>query len=399
MWHVWKVLAIVASLMVGLAGCSGGSPFTVTATVTGTPVPQAEHVVAGSPGGYRSDAAAPSDPTKPPKPGGEPAGKEIAPGLVLSPRDAPYVDTFRVARMIDPCALHDVAAAEAAAGMGPDKLMPSGSGLHMCELSMATSARDLPAWTLMISAGVRFDETRRAGFAPEQVGGMDVFRETASPGGAAPDERTCRFVKPLGEVSGIELLVRTGSSSASPTKKPCELAAAYLAGVAKVWTEPAMRADTVTTPGLRLGDVDPCAGVVGVAGVLREAMRVQTSDPYSCMAYPLNTKSLSPGGTVTVKLSVETDPRVLVGSPAGTNYRAVTVAGRPGVVSEVDAKIGAKGQTAHICTLTVLADEKTTMQADQSRADSPTTYQVIKTTSADCAHGIKAAEAVLAALG
>jgi hypothetical protein len=398
---VMKVLAIVAGVIALVGGCSAGSSF-AAATVAGTPVARVERVVAQTPPQYSQDNT----------PGGQESGRgsgatgstgskgsvqpsvELVPGVPLSSGQGDLVAAARVARSVDPCALHDIRAAQAISGLEADAVMPSGRGLHICALMLAGSARELPGVTLTTSVGVDFDQRRRGEFTEEQIGGVGFFREKA----AAGDERVCRYVKGFGEKTGIELAVRVGSSaseSKAVAKSACQVAQEYLAAVGPVWREPAAREDRVSTPLLVLGGVDPCAGVVAVAVGLGQPVTARLMGPYGCALVPVGPKVS--GTVVAVELGMETDPRALLSSPIGKEYSAVTVAGRPGVRTEITVSAG-RQTPVKTCHVTVVAEEKVTVQENQSRSDSPKSVQVVKARAGECAVAIKAAEGVLAAL-
>lgn len=348
-----------AGLLLTLAGCA--------TTVAGTPAPE-------------RDAQAASGPT---------ATSATGSGTKSSPGQDAEAATYAVMRKVDPCALHSIEAAAKVTGMGPDEIMP-GSSLNACDVELTPGPLELAVWTLTATVGVDLNEGRRQEAAQEQIADIKVFK---MPGlGGSTDDRTCRYVMPFGTDTGIELQVRRSSSEPQP-KEPCQVATEYLGEVAKYWKEPATRADKVTSPSLRIADVDPCTGMDALADALGGPVRTMISDPHSCTVMPAAPGGKpGMGGVVRTEVGVDTDPRALLGSPAGKDYRAMTVAGKPGVASEMP---GPKGNT---CSLTVIADEDVALQSDQSKPDAQKSYQVVDTRAENCELASKAAEVLLASL-
>lgn len=402
MWHLWKMLAIVASIIATISGCSGGP--LLTESIAGTPVAQ-QHADVASPPRYSSEENKPNQdsrassgaqhdaPTKPAKPD-TPQDVELAPGVVVAGKDAALIATHRVARMVDPCALHDPAAASRVTGEGPDALMPSRRGLNICELTLAPAPGDLPTWRLTATVGADFDAHQREQSVQEQIGELNFFRDKEPAAGKPTDSGSCHYTMSFGETTGIELAVRA-TGLAPATKTACDVAKEYLAAVAATWKEPAMRGDKVTAPALKLADVDPCSGVSAVARDFPAPVRAKPDTPYECA---LTAADYRKGGSLlSIELTMETDPRALLVGPLANKYAAITVAGRPGVSTQMQTK-GVGGQIESTCYVTVLADEKTAIQEDEAMPDSQKSMQVIKALAKDCAVAIRAAEGVLATL-
>jgi hypothetical protein len=353
-----------AGLLLTLAGCA--------TTVAGTPVAeQGAHAANSGAAAASTSGAAPKTGTK------------------SSPGQDAEAAAHAVMRKVDPCALHSPEAAAKVTGMQPDEIMP-GTSLNACDVELTPGPLELTAWTLTATVGVDLDEGRRQEATQEQIADIAFFKLPAL--GGAADDRSCSYVMGFGTDTGIELRVRRSSTEAQP-KTPCQVATAYLAEVGKYWKEPATRSDKVTSPTLRIADVDPCAGLDALSDALGGPIRTRTSDPYSCTVSPA-TPGAKPGlgGLVTTEVGIDTDPRALVGNPAAKDYKAMTVAGKPGVASEMR---GAKGNT---CSLTVIADEDVALQADQSKPDAQKSYQVVETRAENCDLASKAAEVLLASL-
>ncbi|RLK58359.1 DUF3558 family protein [Actinokineospora cianjurensis] len=349
---------VAAGMLWALTGCSTGVAGAPATAAGGTPFRAVDSTVT-------SEAAGPS----------------TAGAASVNPVQA-------VMRKVDPCALHSVGAAAAATGMVPDSIMPTTS-LAACDLDLKSGPGQPQVWTLTTTVGIGFDDGRRQQAAEERIGGIRFFRVPEPPGTGA--DKSCRHVMAFGSDTGIELRVRAVDLDAPP-KPPCQIAAAYLAEVARYWKNPATRADKVTSPVLRAGDLDPCAGLDTLADALGGPVRTRASAPYSCSAVPAKPGAAAgSAGVVNTEVGVGTDPRPLV-NPKNQNFRAIEVAGRPGVARELPS---AKGAT---CSLTVIADESAALQDDQSRTDGRMSYQVLTVRAGDCDLAVRAANGVLAAL-
>ncbi|CRK57006.1 hypothetical protein [Alloactinosynnema sp. L-07] len=358
---------MAALLLLTLAGCAD--------TVKGAPQAEAQVRDAAA----SASAAATSAAKSAPKTG----AANAAPG-----QDS-MAAAYTVMRKVDPCALHSLDAAAKVTGMQPDEIMP-GISLGACDLDLVPSPRELPVWTLIARVGVTFDERRKKAAVEEQIGDIRFYK-LAEPAGSGSSDRSCSYVMRLGEETGVELQVRRGAADPQP-KTPCQVATEYLAEVGRYWKQPAIRADKVTSPTLRVADVDPCAGQDALAAVLGAPVHSLFTDPFTCTTVPSTGGKSNVSAMVSAEVAVETDPRGLLGGSMGTDYRAVTVNGKPGVAKEFVVN---KKPT---CSLTVIADEQVVLVADQAKPDAQKSFQVVKARAQTCDVATKAAEILLSAM-
>lgn len=382
-------VAIVSLLITVIAAC--------TTTVPGTPLAEGDN-----PGGQ------PSSPATPPVP--------MARGYEELAR------IYTAARAVDPCALQDKDAAARITGMVGDAIMP-GSNLNSCDLDMAPPGDAMSVWRLSTTVGVTLDAKTARESIPEKVGDTDVLHAPDVLGG----DRSCRYLmetnpKPgapavtntppssPADASGaarasrtaIELSVRRNSPDAQP-KKPCQIAQEYLGQVIKYWHNPALRKDNLTTPRFPVGDVDPCAGLAGVAQPMGGPIEaVLLGGPYKCSvrltASPDNAEQARKVGVVSATLAVKWDPRLLLANPQmGKDYKPVTVAGRTGTIKQQTSDPNTP-KLAGSCTVTLVTDDTVSVHDNLSKADSPKSVQTVETSAATCDLATKAAESVLASI-
>ncbi|SER20119.1 hypothetical protein [Actinokineospora terrae] len=362
-------------LAAAVAACSTPIPGTAL------PQPPPDAAATGAVPSGRTPVTAPS------RPGSRTPEPQVAPGIAAMPGQADKVAAYPLMRRIDPCALHDPAAAARVTGARPDELVP-GRHLNACELvlSAGDTAVRLPTWRLTATVGA--DRGQRV--APEVIAGIE-FTEIP-PASTAEQGRSCRMVRGFGPTTALELLVRHEATAPAP-QTPCAVARAYLAEAGKWWDAPALRADKLTTPTLRIADLDPCAGLTSVASELGQGVRASLPHPHGCSLLATKGEPGQPGAgkgaRLTVELGMAIDPRALLDN-ATPGYVAVTVAGRPGVSTRRPAAAGST------CELAVVADDTVTVRADQTRDGARAAVQVVTVSAAECPLAVRAADGVLA---
>ncbi|OLR91074.1 hypothetical protein [Actinokineospora bangkokensis] len=351
--------ALLASLAVGaaLAAC--------TTTVTGNPRP-----VAAPP------AASGQPPTGTP---GTSGGAQPVPGITANDAQAQTMRRNAELRRIDPCALHDTAAAAKVTGLRASSLMPT-PHLGDCSLSMTPPGDPTAGVALNISVGSILTPAVTTKPSREHAG--LVFHELGDPSGAPG--RSCLLVHPLDERTGIDLSVHNHDTpgKGGGGRPACEIAAAYLDAVGALWRTPALRADAITTPALPAAAVDPCAALSRAAAALGRAVFPMMTDPFSCS---LNPTQRAPGDktaigglvALTVGLDSLLDPKSAL---PGDTVSPTTVAGREGRRRQYTDLTGATR-----CEITVQLDTDTVaLVEDVELAALGPKVQTLTATSGDC---------------
>ncbi len=358
-WRAWILYS--AAILMLLVGCSAG-PF--NREITGTPVP--ETVASGT----------------------RTAVLPMKPGYENRP------DAYRQARLVDPCALHSPADAGRTTELTPDDIMP-GSSLNICTLHLIRKPLDLPRWALTITVGVDTDDARRRGQV-QDLADTQYWYVPPRPSSQPGRDPECRYVKEFAPGTGIEL--RVVNRDEDDRRDPCDLARSYLLAVTTWWTTPATRTDAVTAPSLAVASVDPCTAISGLAAEIGQPVHAAMTDPHNCSLHPAEVRDKhSYGALLAVDYRVESEPLAVLNGPSASDYQRITVADKPGTLTQV--RMPSMGGPARMtCYVTVVADDQVTLQADQSRPDTPKSYQVVKTNSPDCDLAQRGAEAALAAL-
>ncbi|MFD1048510.1 hypothetical protein ACFQ1S_24745, partial [Kibdelosporangium lantanae] len=306
-------------------------------------------------------------------------------------------------RAIDPCALHDVAAAEQVTGMKAQVLLPGTFNLASCDLEVGPPGDALDAWRMVTTAGVRLDDGTIKKATPEKIGDLSVLHvpevvrskdactymlENSPKGGAVPVR------------TALELSVTREETKQE--KAPCQVAKDYLTAVIKYWIQPAYRSDKLTLPALPIGHVDPCAGLAAVAPAMggRIQVRPSSASPYDCTGIPAK---LEPGMNpmqVTVALKFKGDPREALQNEKtsqGGKIKPVTVAGHTGTLTETAAdprspKLGGS------CAVNVVVDDAVGVAEFADKPNATKNLQVVSTTADTCELAQKAAESVMATI-
>ncbi|WNV83172.1 hypothetical protein [Umezawaea sp. Da 62-37] len=294
-------------------------------------------------------------------------------------------------RAIDPCALHDPAAAKAVSGDQVDELLPNLDGLNQCVLRL-TQGDFAGAWTLYLEVGADYDAGRRRDAAPETLGGTLTYREESE------DGTGCDFARPLDGTSAIVLRVRNyNRGENTPSKAPCDLGREYVEASAAVWADPPRRDRGLTSPALTLAELDPCDAASALLPEYGDGAELHPTGPFTCgvrAGYGSTGKDKSKEtkkkGEVTVSFTVEEQPLKLAGQKInGIDHAAVAVGDRKAVAAS--SKSG--------CRTAVVWDENTWMVADAKTENAPKTYEVIVIQTDTCDTAQATAEKVLAKAG
>lgn len=372
-----------------LAGCSAGDGLIPSRTVAGTPVAQ-EQVIA-------SETGAPTQ--KPgPKSGQNDQGveerKEVAPGLGATPGQGMKPESYKVARLVDPCALHSPADAARITKLIPDQIMPR-SDMNHCLVELIRTNKGLPVITLAATAGADFPEHYKKRAQRQEIDGAEYW---FLPPTGSDSPRDCSYVKPFGPDTGLELTVY--KRDAKDTTDPCQVARDYLTAVGKWWRNPAMRSDKVSTPQIPLALADPCIAAAKVASQLEQKVQGMLTDPYTCVLQPTTRDKGSVfGGLLSISYELSNNPMDVLKGATAREYRAITVGGKQATVTEIATPGTKGGEKRTNCYVTVVVDDKLALQADQSRPDTQKTYQVIKTMSPTCEIAQRGAETAAASIG
>jgi len=293
-------------------------------------------------------------------------------------------------RAIDPCALHDPAAAKTVSGDQVDELLPDMDGLNQCVLRL-TKGESAGTWTLYLEVGAKYDAGRRRNAAPETIGDRLTYREETD------DKTGCDFARPLDGTSAIVLRVRNYNRGETTPKAPCDLGREYVQAAAAVWADPPRRDRGLTSPTLTLAEWDPCDGAAALIEGCGDGAELHPTAPFTCGART----GYGSGGRdkpkehkkkeeITVSFAVEEQPLTLAGQKTnGIEYTALTVAGRNAVAAA----------STYGWRTAVVWDENTWMVADAKAENAPKTYEVVVIQTKSCDTAQATADSVLAKVG
>lgn len=240
----------------------------------------------------------------------------------IAPGSEHAAAVFQLLRAIDPCGLHDVAAAARVTGDRGDAILP-GESLSTCQLRLRHRPHE-PTWTFTTNVGIAYSAADRLAAVPEEIEGRTFYRaELISP------HRSCVYTRPMGGEFGISLTV--DAPVGEPNAQPCRIAKAYLMG-AEPLTRLVLRAQKRTEPRLPLARIDPCLATTEVLHRLGVAGTAEPTTPYECRIRPdAASATAETGSAVTIRYGFTTDPGELAG--AGGRHQPVTLVGRTGVAT------------------------------------------------------------------
>jgi hypothetical protein len=383
--------AVVGVVAVALVGAC-------TSSVPGTPTAAEDHPSIASPGSTPS--AGPGS------------------GVVVVRGYEDVIAANAASRAIDPCALHDIAAAEQVTGMKGQLLMPGTLNLASCDLEVGPPEDALDAWRMTASAGVPLNDETVKKATPEQINNTsvlhvpDVIRSDDSctymmdnspqVTTGTPPRSTSAGGQNAGQPvrTALELTVRREDTK--QTASPCQVAKDYLTAVIKYWIHPAHRADQLTTPALPIGQADPCAGLVGVAPAMGGGIQVKPSrsNPYECSALPAKVSPGTNPALVTVDFTFKSDPREALqntNTSVGDKIKPVTVAGHTGTLTETPAD-PKNPKLAGSCRINVVVDDQVGAARFADQPNATKNLQVVSTSGDTCELAQKAAESALATI-
>ncbi|SDD56618.1 hypothetical protein [Actinokineospora iranica] len=358
-----------------------------TSTITGQAKPAA---TSGAGGSQLSDRTPISTPGQ--SAAADSAGyTEVYPGIVANTVQLDSVQKAAELRRIDPCALHDVAAAAQSTGMTPSSIMPTPK-LSSCTLDVSPKDNPLDEYALIINVGTLFSPKVEAQ-EKTQHGGVDFFRINSPIGDSS---QSCTYVKKFSERFGIDLTVSAHTSS--KTKDTCQIGAAYLDAVAKYWVKPATRADHISTPVLSIAEFDPCAALSTPAKSLGRKVTPLVSEPFTCSLLPTEIvpgEKLIASGLVQLSVHLKSENRDGDNAPKDYKVTSVTVAGHKARQREFTDHHGSQK-----CELAVQIDtDKVALTADATSQAVRPDVQTFTASSPDCARSTQALESALALLG
>jgi hypothetical protein len=300
----------------------------------------------------------------------EPGTPEAVP---IARGSEPAADAFSLLRNVDPCGLHDVAAATQVTGHDAAQIMPTES-LDGCQLRMHRAPFE-PSWTLTTRIGVAYGAAQRGAASPEVFDGRRMYRDESTD----PHARTCGYTRPFGTDHGISLTVSAPLDE--PAARPCPVARAYLLA-ARPLTNLVLRMERRTEPRLGLAAHDPCAATPAILRALGVSGAARPEAPYRCRIQPgTSTDDPHRDISITIAFGLIADPGELAG--VGTGYQTVTVADHTGIA----ANFGAESQR---CEFIVAHDAPLAISLNNTRF-----IQTIAVSADSCGQAHTAAAAAL----
>lgn len=266
----------------------------------------------------------------------------------LAPGSEATAGVFALLRAIDPCALHDVAAAVVITGDHPDQILP-GPSLATCQLRLHRDRK--LTWTFTVDIGVAFPLAARHASTVDEIDGKRFYRteNTEQP------TRSCTYIRPMGPAHGISLTVVAPPGQAAAD--PCPMARAYVKA-ARSLTRLVLRAQKRTQPRLALAVIDPCAAAPAVLERLGVPGTAFPQALYECLVQPQPASNAPAAAPVAVSFGFGADPGELAGSDAG--HAPVTIEGHRGVITPATE--------AQQCVVTVAYDpDMAAVQVDRTR--------------------------------
>jgi hypothetical protein len=163
-----------------------------------------------------------------------------------------FVDTLAKMRTWDPCAVHDIAGAEAATGGKRQYLVPT-STVNKCQLVL-THAGDDHQWAIDVATTfeIYLSRTYEAG----NLGGTKVYRQKPPEANAPTFGVSCAFFFPVQEPLGIKIDVQTTAKESQD--RVCSVADAYVTALLPKLKNPPLVSAGLTTPTISEYGKDPC---------------------------------------------------------------------------------------------------------------------------------------------
>lgn len=312
------------------------------------------------------ESAQPPDESAP----SEPAAPDAVP-IARGSESAAAV--YTLLRAVDPCGLHDVAAATRVTGHQPAQIAPTES-LDGCRLRLHRAPFE-PTWAFTTRVGVVYGAAQRRAAAPEEIDGRRVYRDEST----YPHARSCTYTRPMGAEVGISLTV--AAPLGDPTARPCPVARAYLTD-AQPLTRLVLRLEHRTEPRFGLAALDPCAATRDILDKLGLSGAAHPEAPYRCRIQPDGpTDAARRDAAVTITFEVRADPGEL--AAAGTGHQVVTVADHTGIAAMV-------GPEPQHCELTLAHDTAVAISLNNTRL-----VQTIVVGAASCERATTVAATVL----
>jgi hypothetical protein len=282
-----------------------------------------------------------ADPAEPPpeSAASEPGSPDRSDAVPIARGSEPAAAVFTLLRAVDPCGLHDVAAATRVTGHRADQITPTES-LADCQLRLHRAPGE-PTWTLTTRVGVAYGAAQRLSAVSEEVDGRRIYRDESPD----PHTRSCTYTRPMGTDYGISLTVEAPLGEL--TARPCPVARAYLTA-ARPLTRLVLRLEKRTEPRFALAALDPCAATRDILDTLGVSGVAHPEAPYRCRIQPEQPHAAPHRDpSVTIMFGFGADPTELAG--AGTGHQPVTIADHTGIATMV-------GPEPQHCELTLAHD-------------------------------------------
>ncbi|MEU6645181.1 hypothetical protein ABZ863_21835 [Saccharomonospora sp. NPDC046836] len=168
-----------------------------------------------------------------------------------------FVPALATMRTWDPCAMHDITAAETATGGSRSFIVPLGE-LNRCTLTLAGGNGVKGDWSLNVE--LLLETILDSSYESGTLDGARVFRQLPPEPDAPTFGISCAFFLPLDEPVGAKLDVTTVDESV-PRDTVCEIAEKYFTTLLPKWQNPPLAADGASTPRISLYGKDPCAAL------------------------------------------------------------------------------------------------------------------------------------------
>ncbi len=303
---------------------------------------------------------------------------------------------------IDPCALHDVAAAEQATGQRGGDLEP-GKKLHECALR--TEGDNGAGWNLYVRVGETILNQQRDDYAPVDIGDTEFLRTEMD--GCRYEYIPKKGTQPLYGFYGgamtfslsVQYSAAAGESDAQETQnaaRGCGVGAKYLNAIKQHW-EPgsvAKRDDGVTQPTAPLGNYSPCAAMKEAMNVVPPLpstidTRLDRTEPSNCEVndyVPGRFGSETSEPRINVTFEFDDDP-----TQNADLYEPVTIGNLQGFVRAPDPDRALSADDP--CTVELRYGEAE-VDMNAERPGEQIITQVIRVQTPDCESSKKVAELV-----
>ncbi|MFC4945714.1 hypothetical protein [Pseudonocardia sp. GCM10023141] len=204
-----------------------------------------------------------------------------APALTHQNGFREFLPTLTTMRTWDQCALHDIAAAEAATGGMRRTIVPT-STLNRCTLSLTHAGSD-HTWSIDVESV--FDETLATGYERTDLAGTGLYRQKPPDEGTPAFGVSCSYFYPVQEPLGIKITAQTTDKDTRDAV--CAITEKYVTALLPKLKSPPLTDAGLTTPMISLYGKDPCAALQPAQQAQPRTKRGQPTyvsglNPYSC---------------------------------------------------------------------------------------------------------------------